>query len=79
MAITSIKREEFVEYQGRQVPRNHFRAFVYNQTGERLVNSYDEFRMHIDSKQWFETKDAIKAIKRKKVKDDDADSTRVCE
>lgn len=40
-------------YNGRWVPREHFRAFVYNHGTEKLVNSYDEFMKMIASGLWF--------------------------
>lgn len=73
------KKEEFVTYQGRVVPKEYFRVFVYNHNGQRLIKSYEEFQAHIASKQWFETKAEIPPIKSPKVKKHDADSTRVCE
>jgi hypothetical protein len=72
-------KEEFVNYQGRSVPKKHFRVFVYNQNGGRLVNSYEDFKAHIDSKEWFETKAEIPPIKLPKVKKHDSNRKRVCE
>lgn len=48
-----------VEYLGRWVDKEHFRVFVYNDTGQKLVNSYDEFKALIGSGLWFPTKDGI--------------------
>jgi hypothetical protein len=42
-----------VLYLGRFVSREHFCAFVYNSTGQRLVKSYDEFSSLISSGVWF--------------------------
>ncbi len=41
-----------VLYLGRWVPRNSFRAFVYNSTGTKLCESYDEFEQCISSGVW---------------------------
>lgn len=41
-----------VLYLGRWVSREHFRAFVYNKEGKKLVNSYDEFSKLISSGIW---------------------------
>ena len=49
--------DEQVLYLDRWVSREHFRAFVYNSTGERLANSYQEFSDLIASGIWFARKD----------------------
>jgi hypothetical protein len=60
-----------VEYLGRWVNRNNFRAFVYNmQSEETLANSYDEFKELISSGIWFETKEMANSSKKGKPKDD---------
>lgn len=52
---------EQVEYLGRWVDRKHFRAFVYNQSEQKLANSYDEYQELVASGLWFSTKeDALK-------------------
>lgn len=43
-------------YLGRWVSRKHFRAFVYNSTDCKLVNSYNEFCSLISSGAWFAEK-----------------------
>lgn len=42
-----------VLYLGRWVSREHFRAFVYNSTGNKLAKSYHEFSEMISSGIWF--------------------------
>ena len=49
-----------VLYDGRWVSREHFRTFVYNTTGEKLANSYQEFSDLISSGTWFADKNDIK-------------------
>lgn len=51
-----------VLYQGRWVSREHFRAFVYNSTGEKLAKSYQEFSDLISSGVWFSDKSEIPNI-----------------
>ena len=41
-----------VKYLGRWVDRDTFRAFVYNSSGKKLCNSYDEFERLISSGVW---------------------------
>lgn len=48
-----------VLYQGRWVARDHFRAFVYNATEQKLANSYQEYSELIESGLWFASKDAV--------------------
>ena len=50
-----------VLYLGRWVSREHFRAFVYNSTGEKLANSYQEFSDLISSGTWFAEKKDIQS------------------
>jgi hypothetical protein len=88
MSKTELKKSEpMVVYQGRTVPRNSFRAFVYSADGEYLANSYEEFQVCIASEKWFETKaEALqpksekpeKPVRQKRIKKDDADSPGVC-
>lgn len=73
------KVQEFVTYQGRSIPKEHFRVFVYSRDGERLVNSYEEYVICLASKEWFETKNDIPPLKLKKAKSNDPNSQRVCE
>ncbi len=48
-----------VPYLDRWVNRNHFRVVVYNESGQKLVNSYDEYLKAIESGLWFSEKEAI--------------------
>ena len=41
-----------VLYLGRWVPRDSFRAFVYNSSGQKLCNSYDDYEKAISSGAW---------------------------
>ncbi len=79
----SKKPESLVQYKGKFVPKNSFRAFVHNAEGQYLANSYEEFEALIASKEWYVTKaEALKPKpkpKLKKAKTDDADSPGVCE
>ncbi len=45
-----------VLYLGRWVSREFFRAFVYNSTGQKMANSYQEFSDLISSGIWFADK-----------------------
>jgi hypothetical protein len=42
-----------VLYNGRWIAKEHFRAFVYNSTGQRVAESYDEYADLISSGAWF--------------------------
>ncbi len=44
--------ESQVLYLGRWVSREHFRAFVYNENGQYLAKSYDEYSKLISSGLW---------------------------
>ena len=51
-----------VLYLGRWVSREHFKAFVYNSSGQKLMNNYEEFSEAISSGTWFaEQKDIPKS------------------
>lgn len=57
-----MKSDTQVLYLGRFVSRDHFCAFVYNSTGQKLAKSYDEFSSLISSGVWFaEQKDVPEA------------------
>ncbi len=51
-----MKLETQVLYKGRWVSREFFRAFVYNSTGQRIAESYQEFSDLISSGIWFADK-----------------------
>lgn len=57
------KKEGQVEYRGRWVDRIHFRAFVYNQTGEKLAENYHDYQKLISSGLWFNSKELVIAEK----------------
>lgn len=48
-----------VLYLGRWVSREGFRTFVYNQSGQKLVNSYNEYESLISSGLWFSQKSEV--------------------
>jgi len=49
-----MKDTQKVIYLGRAVPRQHFRAYVYNVDGEKkLAESYDDFEKLVSSGLWF--------------------------
>ncbi len=48
-----------VLYQGRWVNRHHFRAFVYNTSGQKLANSYDEYVKLIEGGLWFSSLEEV--------------------
>lgn len=60
--------ESQVLYLGRWVSREHFRAFVYNSSGQKAANSYKEFSDLISSGAWFaEKKDVPVDIEKENV------------
>lgn len=52
-------------YLGRWVDKSNFRVFIYNSTGKKLVNSYEEYKNAIDSGDWFSTIQEVETKKRK--------------
>ena len=48
-----------VLYLGRWVDKKTFRAFVYNESDQKLAKNYDEYSDLIQSGLWFSTKDAV--------------------
>jgi hypothetical protein len=52
---------EQVEYLGQWVSKEHFRAWVYNATGRKIANTWDEFAKLIDSGLWFASQDEVNA------------------
>jgi hypothetical protein len=49
---------EYVVYQGRNIPKEGFRAFVYSIDGQqKLVNSWAEYQTEIRSGLWFSKKE----------------------
>lgn len=60
---------DMVMYNGRAVPRNGFRAFVFDiNLNKRLVNSYDEYEDLVSSGIWFSNKEIAEKIKAQKKK-----------
>ncbi len=61
--------EELVPYLDRAVPRRGFRAFIYASEGrQKIVESYDEFKLFIHSDEWFATKEEAEKIKKPRKK-----------
>lgn len=48
-----------VLYQGRWVPRDPFRVFVYNAQDQKLINSYEAYKDAIESGLWFASKEEV--------------------
>jgi hypothetical protein len=52
--------KDCVYYNGRMVPREGFRAFVYCTDGKvKVTNSWIEYEAHISTGVWFPSKDEI--------------------
>lgn len=47
------EHENQILYNGRWIPKKYFRGFVYNSSGHRLAESYDEYAELISSGIWF--------------------------
>lgn len=47
------KPDNQVLYNGRWIPKAHFRAFVYSKDERRLAKSYEEYSNMISSGTWF--------------------------
>jgi hypothetical protein len=53
-------KSEMVIYNGRPVPKDGFRVFIYGADGkQKLVNSWIEYQSNIESGLWFSTKEAV--------------------
>lgn len=48
-----------VLYQGRWVPRQYFRTWVFNAETQKLANSYKEYSDLIESGLWFSSKEDV--------------------
>ena len=49
-----------VKFLGRYIPKEHFRAFVYNKNNEqKLVDSWDEFEEAMSEGIWFAEKQKV--------------------
>jgi hypothetical protein len=55
-----------VFYINRWVDKQNFRVFVYNEAGQRLANSYEEYEKLIMSGLWFSEKDKLSPKKGRK-------------
>lgn len=60
------KRVKQVFYNGRWVDKEFFRAFVYNETEQKLAQTYKEYELLIATGTWFDNREL--AIEAKKVK-----------
>ena len=63
------QRVDQVFYNNRLVDRASFRAFVYNHEGEKLAESYEEYKKLIQSGEWFHDKAGVIVKKSRKVKE----------
>lgn len=63
--------KEHVLYQGRMVPKQGFRAFVYSfDNKSRVANSWEEYEKLVASGTWFATREkALEKPRRKKERD----------
>jgi hypothetical protein len=51
-----VMEDGYVTYQNRAVPKAGFRVYIYAKSGDKkLVNSWEEFKRFIDTKDWFST------------------------
>jgi hypothetical protein len=66
--------EKQVFYNGRWINKKYFRAYVYNETDEKLANTYDEYEKLIGSGLWVSDKKDLHLLKSKKGKLKDADT-----
>ena len=53
------KVPEQVLYLGRWVDKEHFRAFVYNETGKKLADNYAEYSTLVESGLWYSQPDNV--------------------
>jgi hypothetical protein len=60
---------ESVLYNGRLVPKENFRVYIFSLSGEKkLVNSWDEYQSHMECGLWFSTeKDMLTAQELEKI------------
>lgn len=58
---------ESVTFQGRVVPKEGFRTYIFNADMQRkLVNSWSEFQKNMATGLWFANKEDIKPKKKRK-------------
>lgn len=74
MARKGIDRKKQCHYLGKWIDKEHFRAFVYNNSGKKLANSWDEFESLIGSGLWFDSASSVPKEKTRKSKDAVANS-----
>jgi hypothetical protein len=56
-------------YQGRVIPKEGFRAWIYSfDNNSKLVNSWEEYQTEMSSGIWFSTKDDVESKKAKQSK-----------
>ncbi len=58
-----------VLYQGKWIPKEHFRTFVYGTKGQKLANSYAEYEALINSGEWFISKENVPIVSEHKSSD----------
>lgn len=52
--------DEHVCYEGRLVPKKHFRVFIYDAKGEQLlVESFEDYEFYLSTGEWFGKKSDI--------------------
>ena len=66
--------EKQVFYNGKWIDKKYFRAYVYNELGEKLANTYDEYGKLISSGLWVSEKKDLHLLKNKARKPKDADT-----
>lgn len=64
MTKDNIHEKQFV-YLGRWVSKEHFRAYVYKGTEQKLANSHSEFESLIASGLWLAEKPDVSSKQRK--------------
>lgn len=58
---------QLIDFKGRMVDKNQFRAFIFNSKGERhLAETYDEYIEMVSSGLWFDSLIEAQKIKPKK-------------
>jgi len=59
--------DNMVHYKGKEIPREHFRVYVYDKDNKRkLANSYDEYLELTSTGLWFDEKADITVPKKRK-------------
>lgn len=64
------RNKELIEpqfmYLGKMTNKRHFRAFVYNNEGQKLANSYEEYEKLVSTGVWFSSKEELLSSLKKK-------------